>query len=178
LIRRKFLIALVEDDVSHRVYGFREKLFQLLNAALLVEISEGDPRLKDKVRRWLSDQNLSGIKAILDEWECDAGVTWFFERRPGLVHRLSEHEWLTLAPERRLAEWFSWDVDANELSDREPADIVLTTWAEVDRYRLNLQERLECLEDTFATFESRFTEAVLSALSARRLLRPEASEGT
>ncbi len=59
---KKFIIVLAFEDMCYRLYAYREKVFQLVNATLLLKHDQGNPRLRAGV---LADLTRLGERTIV-----------------------------------------------------------------------------------------------------------------
>lgn len=89
LIIKKFLVTHVEEDYCHRSYAYREKAYQLANAALGLGVREDalDPR--KQVRDGLATRDGRQVLQRFGKFEGRKAIKDMFERRKALAHRLS-----------------------------------------------------------------------------------------
>lgn len=175
LILKKFLIAHSEEDICHRLYAYREKLHQFLNAALLAGYSEQERELGTQVRKWLQDNNEGSVLARLEAFGKDKfgkkdAIGRMIDRRHALTHRLPVSELAMIGRPRRLAEWLFWDQEQKGLLDLDEYGVAASTF-QVDAYCTGLRLNLEQIEEELWTCETGLCRELLGSLNRRGFIK-------
>jgi len=167
---KKFIATLAFEDMCYRLYAYQEKVFQFVNAALLLGYSQEDRDLREKVRSALQARGEQSILNQLDLLSKEPRIKTFIRRRHEFAHRLAEHQLRALSGLRRLVDDQYDEDDIEAQLDRDRWDL-LSESMDVDAYRDSLVREFDDVMETLDRFEPELCRKLMGGLSRRELLR-------
>jgi len=105
---RRLALIYHSDNVDHRIYAYREKVFQLLSLFLSGATGSSKPEeFRNKVRNDLSRAGHGRVVTLLNNLEDHRkapSVASALRRRRQLIHALANRKWKSLQARRRVEE--------------------------------------------------------------------------
>lgn len=169
LIQKKFLVAHAEDDFCFRLYAYQEKVYQLLNAAFNIGLSEWDQKQREKIRKRL-EMKEPGLFQRLRYFKEHGVIREMIERRHSVTHRVFRHNIQFLSQIPRYIEWLSWEPGLDILAEKDEIDVALATFRIDDLYAYT-KMKLETVERDLSAFAHEMCGDVLKSLGRRGLLK-------
>lgn len=98
------------DNVDHRVFAYREKLYKLIDCFLGREAGRRDApgvNFNDAVRGAVQERGWHGVVRVLRTLVDDTRISSSLQRRKLFVHRLARRTWPMMKSSQRVTEQFA-----------------------------------------------------------------------
>jgi hypothetical protein len=162
LLLKKFLVVYTEDNAVLRVHAYRERVFQLTNAALTLRLPEKPERsqkfsFNDEVSRILRERGHLALIRQLESFTSNKppAIRDALERRNEFVHRIPTREWMSLRGGAQLQDWLDFDWETDRFAGKDPVDVALESdnlrrkWGFVLDFLRKVQNELDSFEEGF-----------------------------
>lgn len=167
---KKFVLVLAFEDLCYRLYAYREKVFQLVNAALQLGHDQTEMQVRGKVLESLRRQGHSALLARLAQLDTNPMMRDLLARRNALTHRLMEHELGALSGFRRIGDDQYEEDDVETHFERDRWDLLAESM-DVSAYRERLVRQFDDVWDALDELERGLCQELIMLLSRRGLAR-------